>query len=93
MSERRSPRKFHSHEASYTSPIEQLKNVVPSQFVTYEIFDLAFKQMWAVVNKLELQQLQCCHNEKLFELEKRILNLEELIHKLGVISNQVPETL
>jgi len=49
--------------------------------------------MWSVVNKLEIQQMQCCHNEKLYELEKRILNLEDVIHKLGSINNSIPDNI
>ncbi|KAM3132285.1 hypothetical protein pb186bvf_015615 [Paramecium bursaria] len=68
--------------------IEYLKTVVPNQYVTYEIFDFAFKKLWAIINKLEIQQLECCANTKLIELEKRIENIEELLHKLNNINYQ-----
>ncbi|CAD8152212.1 unnamed protein product [Paramecium octaurelia] len=91
MSQKRNTKRIHSSDGSLS--IEQLKTICPDQYVTYEIFDLAFKQMWSVVNKLEMLQLQQNSNDKLFELEKRIQNLEEVIHKLTCIPPIIPESL
>ncbi|CAD8181382.1 unnamed protein product [Paramecium pentaurelia] len=91
MSEMKNTKRIYSSDGSLS--IEQLKTICPDQYVTYEIFDLAFKQMWSVVNKLEMLQLQQNKNDKLYELEKRISNLEEVIHKLTNITSVIPESL
>ncbi|CAD8101171.1 unnamed protein product [Paramecium sonneborni] len=91
MSQMKNTKRIHSSDGSIS--IEQLRTICPDQYVTFEIFDLAFKQMWSVVNKLDMQQLQQNNNDKLFELEKRILNLEDVIHKLTCITPAIPESL
>ncbi|CAD8080724.1 unnamed protein product [Paramecium primaurelia] len=91
MSEMKNTNRIYSSDESLS--IEQLKTICPDQYVTYEIFDLAFKQMWSVVNKLEMLQLQQNKNDKLYELERRIANLEDIIHKLTNITPVIPESL